>query len=614
MAISAIINTGLEKVTQTMLSGMEIAAEQSSKGAGFARGGVAAAKTHVSESVGADVAKEIPGMIKDGFAMAKTQLSESLGPDATELANLVKDGFAGAQAHIPNAIKGAISPMISDVGKIAGAGAGAAKGVAGKGAAMGKGFDKGLNELGKKFSEYSGNVKKGVGATFGPMVEDVFKVGTKASRGVQKAGGAIGDSKMGQMMKSSAAMGKNISKMAGVNLGIASLLRQSQLFTGVVGMIFQIIGAFIDILLIPFMPLITMSMKLVAKLLPPMMKVAMWLNKQVEKGLEKLVEGVEWLLGWANKPLSEFWKGLNELGGYFESGAKEVWDGFNHLGRIFAGLGAAFWDGLNHLGRIFEAIVTAIWDWLKEKGVEFKEWLDGLPAAISGAWDTAKNWIDTNIVQKIKDVLSWTGNFFSDIATSISDGWGAAVNWLVDWVDENIVVPGNAFFNSVGDFISNIATTIKDAFVDGFNAIKDFFTSTVPEALKTAFGFVTSKISAIFDFFSTVFAPIGNFVQGILNKITGYIVDIIGFLGNAGFGIGQAVRGGMGFDNKEDFNRMIAATRADLSVKEQSSQIELIIKQEQDAAQQAIRAADRQANTVMIKQQQSYDLQLADGM
>ena len=57
MAKSAIINTGLEKVTQTMLSGMEIAAEQSAKGAGFARGGVAAAKTQVSESVGADVAK-----------------------------------------------------------------------------------------------------------------------------------------------------------------------------------------------------------------------------------------------------------------------------------------------------------------------------------------------------------------------------------------------------------------------------------------------------------------------------------------------------------------------------------------------------------------------------
>ena len=616
MAISAIINTGLEKVTQTMLSGMEIAAEQSAKGASFTRGGVAAAKTQVSESVGADVAKEIPGMIKDGFAMAKTQLSESLGPDATELADLVKDGVAGAQAHIPNAIKGAISPMLNDVAKMTGAGVGVTKGVAGKGVDMGKGFSKGMNDLGGALEDVGFVMKDLVKESpIGAAAGRVGKVGGVVAGAVGSAASKVGDSKMGQMMKSSAAMGKNISKMAGVNLGIASLLRQSQLFTGVVGMIFQIIGAFIDILLIPFMPLITMSMKLVAKLLPPMMKVAMWLNKQVEKGLEKLVEGVEWLLGWANKPLSEFWKGLNELGGYFESGAKEVWDGFNHLGRIFAGLGAAFWDGLNHLGRIiWDDGLVAIWDWLKEKGVEFKEWLDGLPAAISGAWDTAKNWIDTNIVQKIKDVLSWTGNFFSDIATSISDGWGAAVNWLVDWVDENIVVPGNAFFNSVGDFISNIATTIKDAFVDGFNAIKDFFTSTVPEAIKTAFGFVTSKIGAIFDFFATVFAPIGNFVQGILNKITGYIIDIIGFLGNAGFGIGQAVRGGMGFDNKEDFNRMIAATRADLSVKEQNSQIELIIKQEQDAAQQAIRAADRQANTVMIKQQQSYDLQLADGM
>ena len=70
----------------------------------------------------------------------------------------------------------------------------------------------------------------------------------------------------------------------------------------------------------------------------------------------------------------------------------------------------------------------------------------------------------------------------------------------------------------------------------------------------------------------------------------------------------------MGIDDKETFNQMIKASKAELASKQENSQIEIIIKQEQDAAQQAIRAADRQANTVMIKQQQSYDLQLADGM
>ena len=616
MAISAIINTGLEKVTQTMLSGMEIAAEQSAKGASFTRGGVAAAKTQVSESVGADVAKEIPGMIKDGFAMAKTQLSESLGPDATELANLVKDGFAGAQAHIPNAIKGAISPMISDVGKIAGAGAGAAKGVAGKGAAMGKGFDKGLNELGKKFSEYSGNVKKGVGATFGPMVEDVFNVGTKASRGVQKAGGAIGDSKIGQWGKEFMKQGKNVAKMAGVNLGIASLLRQSQLFTGVVGMIFQIIGAFIDILLIPLMPLVTLTMKLVAKLLPPMMKVALFLNKIVQYGADLLEKYYEWIFSWAGKLMSEFWDGLNHLGYLiWDEGIKKAYnwvitkykDSLAYLktvpGKIKEFLNAA----KDNIVSFFTAIPAAISGILESVG----GFVSGIGEKISGAWTTAKEWIDENIVQKVKDALNW----FSDISEDIHSAWNDAVDSVYDWVQTNIVDKIGAFFTTAGDFITNIGTTIKDGVVAAWDGIKDFFTSSVPEAIKVAFGFVTTKVSAIFDFFATVFAPIGNFVQGVLNKISGYILSILGFMGNIDrFGIGKAVRSTMGIDDKETFNQMIKASKAELASKQENSQIEIIIKQEQDAAQQAIRAADRQANTVMIKQQQSYDLQLADGM
>ena len=559
MAISAIINTGLEKVTQTMLSGMEIAAEQSAKGAGFARGGVAAAKTQVSESVGADVAKEIPKMIKDGLgAIQNSRAMKALSEVPSKLAE-IDAGISG---------------------KVAGAGIGAAKGVAGKGAAMGKGFATGMNDLGKIFNRVGGTMGKlAESGINNPLTAGIKGALVAAPIGAaKKVGGAIGDSKMGQLAKSGLSMGKNVAKMAGVNLGIASLLRQSQLFTGVVGMIFQIIGAFIDILLIPFMPLITLTMRLVAKLLPPMMKVALFLNGIVQHGANLLEKFYEWAFSWAGKLMTEFWEGLNHLGRLiWDEGLVKLWDWIKNRAKVWLEFFQA-WPGKmkaylisakDNIISFFTGIPAAISGILTSVG----EFLTGIGTAISGAWTTAKEWIDENIVQKIKDAIDWTGDFFS-----------------------------------------NIATTLKDGFVDGFNAIKDFFTSTVPEAIKTAFGFVTSKIGAIFDFFATVFAPIGNFVQGILNKITGYIIDIIGFLGNAGFGIGQAVRGGMGFDNKEDFNRMIAATRADLSVKEQNSQIELIIKQEQDAAQQAIRAADRQANTVMIKQQQSYDLQLADGM
>jgi len=44
--------------------------------------------------------------------------------------------------------------------------------------------------------------------------------------------------------------------MLGVNLSLASILKQSQIFTGVFGTVFQILGAFIDIMLIPLMPVV----------------------------------------------------------------------------------------------------------------------------------------------------------------------------------------------------------------------------------------------------------------------------------------------------------------------------------------------------------------------
>ena len=363
------------------------------------------------------------------------------------------------------------------------------------------------------------------------------------------------------------------------------------------------------------MPLLTMSMRMVAKLLPPMMKVALFLNSMVQVYADMLEKFYEWVFSWAGKLMTAFWDGLNHLGRLiWDDGIKPAVDwavrkyneALTWIKTVPGKIKAFLIEAKDNIVSFFTAIPEAISGILTSIG----EFLTGIGTALDEAWNTARDWVDTNIRQKIDDVITWTGNFFTNIGTAISDGWTTAVEWF----QTNIVDKIGAFFTTAGTFFTGIGGTIKDNIVAAWDGIKDFFTSTVPDAIKTAFGFVTQKISAIFDFFASVFAPIGNFVQGILNKITGYIVDIIGFLGNAGFGIGQAVRGGMGFDNKEDFNRMIAATRADLSVKEQSSQIELIIKQEQESTWQAISAANRQANNYTLKQQQSDDLKLADGM
>jgi len=47
----------------------------------------------------------------------------------------------------------------------------------------------------------------------------------------------------------------------GINLGIASILKQSQIFTGILGTIFQILGALVDVILAPFLPIIVPALK-----------------------------------------------------------------------------------------------------------------------------------------------------------------------------------------------------------------------------------------------------------------------------------------------------------------------------------------------------------------
>ena len=56
--------------------------------------------------------------------------------------------------------------------------------------------------------------------------------------------------------------------LVGINFGLASLLKQSQLFTGFIGSLFQIVGGFIDVLLAPFMPFAFKILGYVAKIIP----------------------------------------------------------------------------------------------------------------------------------------------------------------------------------------------------------------------------------------------------------------------------------------------------------------------------------------------------------
>ena len=80
--------------------------------------------------------------------------------------------------------------------------------------------------------------------------------------------------------------------IAGVSLSLSSLLRQSQLFTGTIGALFQVVGGFIDVILAPFMPYFAKAIGKLGTYIPVVQEYAVkvhdWLAKNVFPFLSKI--------------------------------------------------------------------------------------------------------------------------------------------------------------------------------------------------------------------------------------------------------------------------------------------------------------------------------------
>ena len=70
-----------------------------------------------------------------------------------------------------------------------------------------------------------------------------------------------------------------IKSSLGINVGVAAMLKQSQIFTGVIGTIFQLIGALVDVVLAPFLPVVVPAIKEMASWIP---KLSSWARKTYE--------------------------------------------------------------------------------------------------------------------------------------------------------------------------------------------------------------------------------------------------------------------------------------------------------------------------------------------
>ena len=92
-------------------------------------------------------------------------------------------------------------------------------------------------------------------------------------------------------------------KAAGISMGLGGILKQSQVFTGTLGAIFQIFGAMVDVMLAPFIkPIIIPAIKKLASFIPKMREVGEWLLK----GFQKIWPWVWAVIKWLSKLVANF--------------------------------------------------------------------------------------------------------------------------------------------------------------------------------------------------------------------------------------------------------------------------------------------------------------------
>ena len=208
-----------------------------------------------------------------------------------------------------------------------------------------------------------------------------------------------------RMYKLQTGMKKFAQKSLGLNLSIASIMKQSQLFTGFLGAIFQVIGAIVDAFLAPMMP--------------TLFKLVVWMAKGVPKAAAAGQAIADWIGaffsgGFKNALIMVKDLFLNSIKGL----AKLLWAGVKGLWSILTNKDywKAIGKGLLTLGK---AILMAYFNYWK---LYFTTLYVKLPKLVWGLLKSKLPWL-----QKVED---WLNNFVSNLGEGFKSGWDAMINWF----------------------------------------------------------------------------------------------------------------------------------------------------------------------------------------
>lgn len=218
-----------------------------------------------------------------------------------------------------------------------------------------------------------------------------------------------GLAKVGDRLKGAATFFK---KNLGLQFGMSSMLKQSQVFTSFIGVIFQLMGALIDVILAPLLPLFFPVIRLIGASIP-------YVQKFMEATAEWIKQGLNKLLGWYDKAKNWLQTKVDEWTEAWKAGPKE-----------FA---IAMWTfvsgGLTWVwNKIINTALPWIWDQIKGLGDAIWSFLSSAAGRIFGFFIQA--YVMFGIIKtKVNAILSWVIKMGWNLVKGIAKGIFRLIMW-----------------------------------------------------------------------------------------------------------------------------------------------------------------------------------------
>ena len=338
---------------------------------------------------------------------------------------------------------------------------------------------------------------------------------------------------------------KSLGATLGIKFGIASLLKQSQVFTGFIGTIFQLMGALVDVILAPFLPVLIPGIRLIADMIPIVSKYAQavynfldgtifawfkslpipdWIKEKVKEALSAILVGVVML-----KVIGLWTPFVNLVTNFI---GKPLWgllkSAAGFPGKIFRLFGTSF---LDDVGKGVKAGVSAIWDstggklvqgvkaaW---KAVVKSVWTDGLNAKFVGPILTRTAGLGALITSPFKTLWSTvTGNVSTATTSLISRMWSS---FAKQPVVRHILGLGRFILNGIGELGTRLmGTSVMKAL------------SRIPQHLTDLFNWLPRMIKGL-----PIIGTLAQFLKVSLKKLLGGLFK--GVVG-AAKGVGKLVQ------------------------------------------------------------------------